>query len=84
MNKHFVFVVLSALILASSGRSQNFSPVPVSFAPNNFIEFKINQPLSHIDINNYVPSTHSLYAGQRITFRFHLRHGQWSNYGVRP
>ena len=68
-----VIMILSFLATARSN-AQLFDSHPVSFNPSNEIAFKMNLPITHLDINNYVPSTRGVYAGRsaalrRTTFR---------------
>ncbi len=60
---------------------QDFYSTPVSFTPSP-VDFKISQPLAHLDLVNYEASTRGLYAGNPTEFRLHLRHIQWTNWGV--
>lgn len=74
--------MLQLLILCGCiGYAQNFNSTPVTFIPP-IIEFKLGQPLVHLDLINYNPSTRGAYAGYPTTIRLFLRDEQWSNWGV--
>src|ERR1041384_7007905 len=68
----YVFMILSSFAVTSIF-AQNFDPTPIPFAPSNVIAFKMNLPITHLDINNYVPSTRGVYAGRVATFKFYNR-----------
>jgi hypothetical protein len=58
--------------------SQNFDAAPVPFVPTNVVAFKMNLPITHLDINNYVASTRGIYAGRLATFKFYNRDYPWT------
>jgi len=59
-------------------RSQVFNSTPVSFTPPNLITFKMNLPITHLDINNYTSSTRGIYVGRPATFKFYNRNAPWT------
>ena len=78
--KHALTVTLAAVALAVSvSRTQDFSHAPVPFTPDNLVEFKMNLPITHLDINNYLPSIRGIYARQNTTFRFYNRNIPWTD-----
>ena len=75
--RHIVCVIMMLGSLAASGtHAQNFDPAP--FTPANEVVFKMNLPITHLDINNYVSSTRGVYAGRSATFRFYNRNHPWT------
>ncbi|MGA9115477.1 MAG: FlgD immunoglobulin-like domain containing protein [Bacteroidota bacterium] len=79
-------LLLSLLVpffaLPQSTGAQDFDAGPVPYTPGNLVEYKLDQPISHLDVNNYKPSTTAVFAGFPSVFRLHLRHQEWSNGGV--
>src|ERR1041385_4949130 len=73
----YVFMILSSFTVTRIS-AQNFDPTPIPFAPSNVIAFKMNLPITHLDINNYVPSTRGVYAGRVATFKFYNRDYPWT------
>ena len=73
----YVFMILRSFAVTSIF-AQNFDPTPIPFAPSNVIAFKMNLPITHLDINNYVPSTRGVYAGRVATFKFYNRDYPWT------
>src|SRR5207247_6017276 len=43
------------------------------------VDFKINVPITQLDINNYEPSVRGVYAGQNVSFHFYNRNAPWTN-----
>ncbi len=76
-HKYCVIMILSFLVPARS-IAQTFDSHPVLFNPSNAIAFKMNLPITHLDINNYVPSTRGVYAGRTATFKFYNRDYPWT------
>lgn len=66
------------LCLGGALHSQDFDPTPVRFVPVNTVEFKLNQPIVHLDVNNYVPSIRAVSVGQPVEFRFFTRQRDWT------
>lgn len=78
--RHIVHVIMLLSFCAAPGvRAQNFDPAPVPFAPANQLAFKMNLPITHLDINNYVASTRGVYAGRSATFKFYNRDYPWTS-----
>ncbi len=76
--KPFLLLVL-ALLITNLSLAQDFNPVAVSFTPSNIVEFKMNLPIVHLNINSYMPSTRGVYAGQPVTFKLFNRNYPWTN-----
>ncbi len=70
-----LFLTFCVLQSVTFGYAQTFSSTPISFSPNNHVDFFINLPLVSLDVNNYVPSQRLVYAGQPITFYFYTFYG---------
>lgn len=75
--KNFLSILLTLSVSANRLLGQNFDPNPITFAPSNLIEFKLNYPITHLDVNNYVPSTRGVYANRNVAFHFFNRPSDW-------
>src|SRR5689334_1073435 len=80
--RQLIVVALSVVVVTTYCVAQDFSPTPVVFKPDNLVEFKMNLPITHLDVNNYVPSSRGIYAGQAITFHFFNRNSPWTDPSV--
>ncbi len=82
MHRLLVCCLLPLVLFVETMRAQSFGSNPVAFSPDILVEFKMNLPISHLDINDYAPSTRGVYVGQNVTFRFYGRNAPWTNPGL--
>lgn len=78
MRQIYCVIMLLSFLVPARGTAQSFDSHPVPFNPSNEIAFKMNLPITHLDINNYVPSTRGVYAGRSATFKFYNRDYPWT------
>jgi hypothetical protein len=52
MKRLSFLIALSTTVVISLTYGQNFSDTQIPFAPTNLVEFKLNQPIVHLIVNN--------------------------------
>jgi hypothetical protein len=75
--KNQIIVISSFLILSFCNLIGQTYSIDPTWTPNNILDFRIDMPVSHLDINKYTSSKKGIFQGQAISFRFHLRENGW-------
>jgi len=73
--RYFV-IICTTIIFCFEIIPQGFT-IDNTWSPNTSVEVKLNLPLSHLDINNYVPSVRGIFKGIDINFDFYKQYPGW-------